>query len=54
MTHNACVAYPEWLKDKKTTVVNTTDDELDNQAEAAAATIPKEELIGNEDEQENE
>ena len=34
--------------------MNTTDDELENQAEAAAATISKEELVGNEDEQENE
>lgn len=51
MTHNACLAYPEWLKDKKTNLFNVKeDDELDKEAAVAAAMVPTEELAGNDDE----
>lgn len=50
MTHQACLAYPEWIKDRKTSLFNAKDDELDKEAAAAAAMIPAEELVGNDDE----
>ncbi len=51
MTHNACIAYPEWIKDKKIKLPTIADDELDNAAAAAAAMISADELV---DEQEKE
>jgi hypothetical protein len=52
MTHNACIAYPEWIKDKKIKLPTIADDELDNAAAAAAAAmISADELV---DEQEKE
>lgn len=38
MTHNACVAYPNWIKDKTTKVPNVTDDEINEAAALAAIT----------------
>ena len=46
MTHNACVAYPEWIKDNKIKLPTITDDEMNN-AEAAAAMISTDELADN-------
>jgi len=55
MTHNACITYPEWIKDKKIKLPTITDDELDNAAAAAAvAMISTDELEDNENEQEKE
>jgi len=48
LTHNACVAYPEWIKDKKAKLPNIIDDEIKNAA-AAAAAISQDELIETED-----
>jgi hypothetical protein len=56
MTHNACKAYPEWIKDKKSKLPNVTEDDIDSAAAAAAvaAMITTNDLINNENEQEKE
>jgi hypothetical protein len=50
MTHNACKAYPEWIKDKKSKLPNVTEDDIDS----AAAMITTNDLVHNENEQEKE
>ena len=50
MTHNACIAYPEWVKDKKIKLPTITDEEINNAEAAAAAMISTDELADNDNE----
>jgi len=52
MTHNACKAYPQWIKDKKSKLPNVTEDDIDSAA--VAAMITTNDLVHNENEQEKE
>ncbi|CAF4602258.1 unnamed protein product [Rotaria sp. Silwood1] len=38
LTHNACIAYPAWIKDKNTKLPNVTEDDIDEAAIIAMRT----------------
>ncbi len=58
LTHNACKAYPEWIKDKKTVLTNILENDIDSAAATAAAAaviMPANgEIDNNEDDEEEE
>lgn len=54
LTHNACKAYPGWIKDKKTLISNVLEDDIDSAAATAAAVaviMPASGTVDNEEEQ---
>ncbi|CAF3641366.1 unnamed protein product [Adineta steineri] len=39
LTHNACLSYPNWIKDKQTKLPDVTENDIDSSAESAAAIL---------------
>jgi hypothetical protein len=39
LTHNACLNYPEWIKDKQAKLPHTADEDIERAAAAEAAAI---------------
>ncbi len=57
LTHNACKAYPEWIKDGKTVLSNVLEDDIDSAAATAAAAaviMPENGAVDNGNEEEDE
>ncbi|CAF5045853.1 unnamed protein product [Rotaria magnacalcarata] len=48
LTHNACIAYPNWIKDKTIKVPTVAEDEVDETAAAAMITVEND-LVNNDD-----
>lgn len=46
LTHNACLAYPEWIKNKKAKLPKIIDDEIKSMT---AAAMSQNELVKTED-----
>ncbi|CAF3497462.1 unnamed protein product [Rotaria socialis] len=53
LTHNACIAYPNWIKDKTTKVPTVAEDEIDETAAAAMITVEND-LVNNDDDDDDE
>ncbi|CAF4396438.1 unnamed protein product, partial [Adineta steineri] len=39
LTHNACLSYPNWIKDKQTKLPDVTENDIDSAAESGAAIL---------------